>query len=200
MLLLALLTVLRVLLGLLQLVQQWLRKRLHDVRKLVEDRILCVVHARILKDQEDVALEHVALRVLAVLQLLTDALNPHGFLDDRIVVRRLLLGNGLAERPRVLVVVESLQDVITLLFERLLLGLLDGLVVCLRPASLNETWDVAELVVDAATPADVQAFEYAARDQFTNLVEDELRLCFDRLMDILVVNILVYLALHHRRA
>ena len=109
-------------------------------------------------------LEHVSFRIIVILQLFAHTLDPHWLLNDRIVVGSLLLGHRLTEWPGILMIIERLQNVVTLLFERLLLSFLHGFVVCLRPASLNEAWYVAELVVEAATLADVETAEDAARD------------------------------------
>ena len=199
-LLAAQLAILSVLLRLFELVEQRLGERLHDVSELVEDGVLGVVDASILKYQHNVTFEHVALGVLVVLQLLTHALNPHGLLDDCVVVGSLLLSHRLAERPRILMIVQCLQNVVTLFFERLLFGLFGRFVVSLRPAGLDQARDVAELVVDSAALTYVKRSEHSARHQLTNLVQHKLGLRLNLLVYILVVNVFVDLALHHGRA
>ena len=69
--------------------------------------------------------------------------------------------------------VQSLQDVVTLLLESLLLSLLYSLVVGLSPSSFYQAWDLVELVVPAASLGDVESLEHSTRDEVLNLGQHE---------------------------
>jgi hypothetical protein len=71
-----------------------------------------VVLPAVVDDELEVGLEVGEVEVLSLVEFVLHALQVHGFVDDRVVPRSVLFLHGVHERPRVLVRLDRLQDLV----------------------------------------------------------------------------------------